>query len=602
MMRSLTMLLVTGLLLGMGAPVVTAAVPNQTAFAESNMGRTPTTNKDNDEKVANAAIVTQGKFGTVNFYLTDQGDLHLGAGQFPEHEVTPGDSGRGQLLQAVARAYYNDPNLSLNELSKVTEKITRVIFDGDVVAAVDASHTFARLKRVTEYVGLTRLNTSRTTNMSYMFTENFYVTTMDVSQLDTRQATNMVGMFASNSRLQELDVSNFITDKVTAANVMLASTHALKVINLEKATFAATTSAAQMISDSGVEVLNLPVFDPLSNAGSVLYGSKSLRQLTLGPRAQQGKFYNVTDPPKNETYTGKWQIVGEGTVVNPLGEKFDTGSQIGRRDSTLVLTEPDTYVWEPVDRVLPPVTPPPVTPPPITPPVETSQPVTVQYLDERGQRLADDVTLTGELGATYQAATRSFSGYKLKRTVGQPTGTFKATAQRVVFHYVPDLVTGGDGDGIAPLATVVYATKKVGLYRTKNFSTPTRHHWYPKQKRHARPMFVVTGYATSKTGQLRYKVRDVNHQSKTAGKMGYLTANRHYTVPVYYATKQVKVRVINPKGVNGYRQKSLKGKQQHYRQGQRLRVKKIVKYRKTTRFVLTNGQYVTANKKLVISQ
>ncbi|WP_260338854.1 hypothetical protein [Levilactobacillus parabrevis] len=71
----------------------------------------PTANKDDDEKVANAAIVTQGKFGTVNFYLTDQGDLHLGAGQLPEHEVTPGDSGRGQLLQAVARAYYNDLNL-----------------------------------------------------------------------------------------------------------------------------------------------------------------------------------------------------------------------------------------------------------------------------------------------------------------------------------------------------------------------------------------------------------------------------------------------------------------------------------------------------------
>lgn len=32
------MLLVTGLLLGMGAPIVTAAVPNHTAFAESNTG------------------------------------------------------------------------------------------------------------------------------------------------------------------------------------------------------------------------------------------------------------------------------------------------------------------------------------------------------------------------------------------------------------------------------------------------------------------------------------------------------------------------------------------------------------------------------------
>lgn len=596
-MRHLTMLLVMGLLLGTGTPILATTIPSQSAFAESNTSRGRAINKINHEGTDSTTILTQGKFGTVNFYLTDGGDLHLGAGEFPEYEVTPGDSGRGQLLQAVARAYYNSSNLLLNDLDNMAELITRVIFDDEVVAAVDASNTFARLKRVKTYVGLSRLNTSQTTNMSYMFSSNFQVTTMDVSKFDTRQATNMAGMFASNYQLQELDVSNFITDKVTAANVMLLSTQSLKFIDFKKATFAAMTSSAQMIANAGVEVLNLPVFDPQNNAASVLYDSRNLRQLTLGPRAQQGKFYNATNPPKNEIYTGKWQIVGEGTITNPLGEKFNAGHEIGKRDPTLVLNEPDTYVWEPVNRVLPPVT-----PPPITPPVEDSQPVTVQYLDERGQRLADDVNLTGELGATYQATSLNFSGYKLTRTVGEPVGTFKTTPQRVRFHYVPDLVTGGDGDGIAPLATVVYATKKVGMYRHKTFSTTARQHWYAKQKRHARPMFVVTGFATSKQGNLRYKVRDVNHRSKTAGKVGYITANRHYVVPVYYAKKQAKVRVINPRGVNGYRQKSLKGKQQHYRQGQQLRVKKIVKYRQTTRFILTNGQYVTANKKLVSSQ
>jgi len=57
--------------------------------------------------------------------------------------------------------------------------------------------------------------------------------------------------------------------------------------------------------------------------------------------------------------------------------------------------------------------------------------------------------------------------------------------------------------------------------------------------------------------------------------------------------------VINKAGVNAYSKKSLTGKRHHYRQGQVLKVKKIVTHNLTTRFVLTNGTYVTANKKLV---
>lgn len=230
----------------------------------------------------------------------------------------------------------------------------------------------------------------------------------------------------------------------------------------------------------------------------------------------------------------------------------------------------------------------------------TAQPVTVRYLDDRSQPLAPDRRLTGELGTAYRASAMAFSGYRLAKTSGQVTGTFTTEAQQVTFHYEPDLVTGGDGDGIAPISTVVYATKKVGLYRYKNFSTQTRQHWYAQQKRTHRPMFVVTGFATSKHGHLRYRVRDVNHRSKTAGKVGYLTANRSYVRSVYYATKPSRIRVLNPKGINSYRQSALTGKKQHYRQGTTLRVKKIVKYRKTTRFVLATGGYVTANKKLVI--
>ncbi|MFD1454331.1 DUF5776 domain-containing protein [Levilactobacillus lanxiensis] len=163
----------------------------------------------------------------------------------------------------------------------------------------------------------------------------------------------------------------------------------------------------------------------------------------------------------------------------------------------------------------------------------------------------------------------------------------------------PSLSSGGDGDGGVPEGTVVTATRKIGLYTDTAFKRTTRQHYYRRQPRVYRPMFKVTGHARSVHGTPRYLVKDVNHHSKTAGKTGYITVNRKFVTPTYYRQAAKRVTVINPNGVNAYRSKSLTGKATHYRQGQTLRVKKLVKHNLTTRYVLTNGHYITANKKLV---
>ena len=159
------------------------------------------------------------------------------------------------------------------------------------------------------------------------------------------------------------------------------------------------------------------------------------------------------------------------------------------------------------------------------------------------------------------------------------------------------------GPNIAVKGEAVYATKKIGLYKNTKFTKANRVAWYPKQKRVNRPMFVVTGYKRAANGALRYKVRDVNHGRKTAGKKGYITASRKYVVPVYYASvpKSKKITVISRKGVNTYKSANLTGKAKHYKKGTRLTVKKLVKHNLTTRYQLSNGHFVTANKKLVIA-
>lgn len=154
-------------------------------------------------------------------------------------------------------------------------------------------------------------------------------------------------------------------------------------------------------------------------------------------------------------------------------------------------------------------------------------------------------------------------------------------------------------DYVAKKGMAVYSLKKIGLYNKKNFSTKARKAWYSRKPRVYRPMFVVTGYARSSVGHLRYKVRDVNHLTKNRNKKGYITANWKYVRPVYYAKKHSTVTVINPRGVNAYKKVNLTNEVKHYKQGTVLKIAKAVHYHLTTRYILPNGRYITANRKLV---
>ncbi|MGF2385444.1 DUF5776 domain-containing protein [Lentilactobacillus otakiensis] len=170
----------------------------------------------------------------------------------------------------------------------------------------------------------------------------------------------------------------------------------------------------------------------------------------------------------------------------------------------------------------------------------------------------------------------------------------------------PSTPNNPNGTGLPNYAavkgTAVYATKRIYMYKNPTFRKSQRIATYPKTKRVNRPMFVVIGYDRSNGGALRYKVRDVNHGKKTAGKIGYITANRKYVVNVYYqSTKSNQtITIISKKGVHAYKNENLTGKTKTYKRGTHLKVKKIVRHNLTTRYQLKNGYYVTTNKKLVI--
>ncbi|WP_268914140.1 DUF5776 domain-containing protein [Lentilactobacillus sp. SPB1-3] len=169
-------------------------------------------------------------------------------------------------------------------------------------------------------------------------------------------------------------------------------------------------------------------------------------------------------------------------------------------------------------------------------------------------------------------------------------------------------VPGNDSTGLPNWAAVkgqsVYGIKGFYLYSNTNFYTNERIKHYAKTSRVNRPQFIVKGYKSDADGNLRYKVQQYNpYKGKyVAGTKGYITASEKYVVKAYYATtpKNKQIKVINKKGVKSYRNVKLSGKAKLYKKGSTLKVKSIKKYKLATRYQLTNGQYVTGNKKFII--
>ncbi|KRL21235.1 DUF5776 domain-containing protein [Lentilactobacillus kisonensis] len=134
----------------------------------------------------------------------------------------------------------------------------------------------------------------------------------------------------------------------------------------------------------------------------------------------------------------------------------------------------------------------------------------------------------------------------------------------------------------------VYAKKSLYSYKSVNFTKNNRVKKYVVKSRMTAPTFTVIAKAKSANGTARYKLSDGT----------YITANKKYVANLYWQTKHSNLYVTNKTGLYEYKSTTLSKKNQvkHVKKGQALQVKKVVKHGATTRFQLTNGNYITGNK------
>lgn len=344
--------------------------------------------------VENDDIYASGTAGTCDWYITNEGVLHIGVGEI-------------STLGSDFGPWYNYTNI-----------INKIVFDGPVTSGSNnLDWLFNKLSNVTEIVGLELLDTTGATRTRYMFSGMSNLKELDVSTLDTSNVWLAEGMF-SGIGVKELDISSLDFSNATRMSSLVASCP-----NLKKLTVDSILSSAEVYSmfayNSLLEEVDLSslVLSESTIGGDILYRTP-IKKLTTSEKTRLNNKLNLNTPPTNETYTGKWQTVGSGTDEFPKGDWSGTTEELYERTQEGIA---DTYVWQPV--------------------LAQAEDVTIKYLDEDNKPIAEDVVKTGSVGEDYTSEQKEIPGYTFKEVQGNPTGQFSDQAQTVVYIYTKDKVT-----------------------------------------------------------------------------------------------------------------------------------------------------------------
>lgn len=363
---------------------------SETNYAAEQTPQTKTDAMENDD------IYASGTAGTCDWYITNEGVLHIGAGEI-------------STLGSSFGPWYN-----------YSDKINRIIFDAPVTSHTNLDWLFYKLSNVTEIEGLYLLDTSGATRTRYMFAKMTALKSLDISHFNTSNVWLMDGMFEETG-VEVLDLSTLDTRNVTQMQALVAWSPNLKKINVSSFDINSVTLMWSTFAYCPVlEEIDLGSMDFTNESlvgGDILYRSP-IKKITVSKSARLNEKVSLNTPPTNETYTGKWQTVGSGTDQFPKGDWSGTTEELYERTQKGIA---DTYVWQPV--------------------LAQAENVTIKYVDEDNKPIADDVVKTGSIGEDYTSEQKEIPGYTFKEVQGIPTGQFSDQAQTVVYIYTKDEIT-----------------------------------------------------------------------------------------------------------------------------------------------------------------
>ena len=158
----------------------------------------------------------------------------------------------GQIQPTTTKGWFNGCSelAGVQGLSKLdTSKVT------------DMSDMFSDCMGLTS-LDLSKFDTSKVTDMSHMFGGCHGLTTLDVSEFDTSNVMNMSWMFIGCTGLTSLDLSNFNTGKVTNMQSMFQVCRGLKSVDVSSFNTGNVTKMSSMfVGCNRLTTLNVSGFD-----------------------------------------------------------------------------------------------------------------------------------------------------------------------------------------------------------------------------------------------------------------------------------------------------------------------------------------------------
>ena len=368
-------------------------------------------------KMMESNNIAEGIFGTCEWYLTEEGTLYIEGGEFPSTNTNP----------KVPWQEYGS-------------NIQKIVLEGEIVLGGNCyglfslpnlesigNSNFLNTSQVTVMTGmfsncynlksldLSSFDTSNVVSMNDMFASCRSLTSLDLSSFDTSNTTTFVQMFSHCEGLTNLNVSSFNTEKATAMSSMFDMCGALTEIDVSSFNTSNVTRMAGMFNYcQSLTELDLSSFDT-SNVTTMDRALQAvpLHKLILSADTKLLDNVRLSAPVSDDKYTGKWINVGKGTDSNPEGNWIGNSEDLYLRTSNKI---DDTYVWQ----------------------AKAGEVVTVKYVDEDGEKIAESRTLTGTIGEAYEVEHISINGYHFKEARGNEKGIFSKESQSVIEIYEED--------------------------------------------------------------------------------------------------------------------------------------------------------------------
>ena len=206
---------------------------------------------------------TSGTWGTCEWNLDEDGVLTISGGV------------------AESLRYKDVPWIDIREDIEKVNITGNITFGGDNISLYEL---FEDCNNVTQIEGLEKFDTSKVTNMSYMFYNCKSLKKLDVSGFDTSKVTDMHNMFSYCSNLKELDVSGFDTSKVTDMNGMFNGCRALTELDIRNFDTSKVTDMNWMFNGCrALTELDIRNFDTsqVTNMEKMFYRCSKLTKLDL---------------------------------------------------------------------------------------------------------------------------------------------------------------------------------------------------------------------------------------------------------------------------------------------------------------------------------